>query len=80
MSVLSQIVADFSPISLDEMDDVKLMSRTDTKFAFKANKMLLLLQKLLPFYRVLAIDGELIHDYKSLYYDTDNRKFFFGSS
>ena len=58
------------------MDDVKLMSRTDTKFAFKANKMPLLLQKLLPFYRVLAIDGELIHDYKSLYYDTDNRKFY----
>ena len=58
------------------MDDVKLMSRTDTKFAFKANKMPLLLQKLLPFYRVLAIDGELIHDYKSLYYDTDNREFY----
>ena len=76
MSNLPQIVADFLPISLDEMDDVKLMSRTDTKFAFKANKMPLLLQKLLPFYRVLAIDGELIHDYKSLYYDTDNRKFY----
>lgn len=76
MSNLPQIVADFSPISLDEMDDVKLMSRTDTKFAFKANKMPLLLQKLLPFYRVLAIDGEFIHDYKSLYYDTDNRKFY----
>ena len=58
------------------MDDVKLMSRTDTKFAFKANKMPFLLQKLLPFYRVLEIDGELIHDYKSLYYDTDNRKFY----
>jgi len=76
VSNLPQIVADFLPISLDEMDDVKLMSRTDTKFAFKANKMPLLLQKLLPFYRVLAIDGELIHDYKSLYYDTDNRKFY----
>ena len=76
MSNLPQIVANFSPISLDEMDDVKLMSRTDTKFAFKANKMPLLLQKLLPFYRVLAIDAELIHDYKSLYYDTDNRKFY----
>jgi hypothetical protein len=58
------------------MDDVKLMSRTDTKFAFKANKMPLLLKKLLPFYRVLAIDGKLIHDYKSLYYDTDDRKFY----
>ena len=76
MSNLPQIISDFLPISLDEMDDVKLMSRTDTKFAFQANKMPLLLQKLLPFYRVLAIDGKLIHDYKSLYYDTDNRKFY----
>jgi hypothetical protein len=76
VSNLSKIVGGFSPISLDEMDDVKLMSRTDTKFAFKANKLPLLLEKLLPFYRVLAIDGELIHDYKSLYYDTDDRKFF----
>ena len=58
------------------MDDVKLMSRTDTKFAFNANKMPALLVQLIPFYRVLAIDGELIHDYKSLYYDTDDRKFY----
>jgi hypothetical protein len=76
VSNLPQIVANFLPISLDEMDDVKLMSRTDTKFAFKANKMPLLLQELLPYYRVLEIDGKLIHDYKSLYYDTDNRKFY----
>ncbi len=58
------------------MDDVKLMSRNDTKFAFKANKMPLLLKKLLPFYRVLSIDDKLIHDYKSLYFDTNNRKFY----
>ena len=76
MNNLPKIVADFSPISLDEMDDVKLMSRTDTKFAFKANKMPFLLQQLMPFYRVLAIDGDLIHDYKSLYYDTEDRKFY----
>ena len=58
------------------MDDVKLMSRTDTKFAFNANKMPELLVQLMPFYRILEIDGELIHDYKSLYYDTDDRKFY----
>ena len=45
------------PISLDEMDDVKLMNRTDTKFAFKASKLPLLLQKILPFYKVLNIDN-----------------------
>jgi len=73
---LPAIISDFTPISLDEMDDVKLMSRTDTKFAFQVNKLPLLLKKLIPFYRVLAIDGKLIHDYKSLYYDTEERKFY----
>ena len=76
MSSLASILSGFSSISLDEMDDVKLMSRTDTKFAFKASKMPLLLQKLIPFYRVLTIDDQLIHDYKSLYYDTEDSKFY----
>ena len=76
MNNLPEIISDFTPISLDEMDDVKLMSRTDTKFAFQANKLPFLLKKLIPFYRVLAIDGKLIHDYKSLYYDTEERKFY----
>ena len=58
------------------MDNVKLMSRIDTKFAFNANKMSKLLLQLMPFYRILEIDGELIHNYKSLYYDTDDRKFY----
>ena len=76
MNSLPAIIAKFSPISLNEMDDVKLMNRTDTKFAFNANKMPKLVAQLIPFYRVLAIDGKLIHDYKSLYYDTDDRKFY----
>ena len=76
MSNLPKIITDFSPISLDEMDDVKLMNRTDTKFAFKASKMPLLLKELMPFYKVLTIDGKTIHDYKSLYYDTEDRKFY----
>ena len=76
MSDLSQITVDFSPISLADMDDVKLMNRTDTKFAFKLEKLPILMQKMIPFYRILEINGKLIHDYKSLYFDTDDRKFF----
>tara|TARA_B100001750_G_C15375969_1_gene529853 strand:- start:145 stop:894 length:750 start_codon:yes stop_codon:yes gene_type:complete len=72
----TSIISEFTPISLDEMDDVKLMSRTDTKFAFKVNQLPLLLQALKPFYRVLVIKDNWIHDYKSLYYDTDDRKFY----
>jgi hypothetical protein len=76
VSSLPAIISDFTPISLGDMDGVKLMSRTDTKFAFQANKLPFLLKKLIPFYCILDINGKLIHDYKSLYYDTDNRKFY----
>ena len=76
MNNLPAIISDFSPISLGDMDGVKLMNRTDTKFAFQADKLPLLLKKLIPFYRILIIDGKLIHDYKSLYYDTNDRKFY----
>jgi len=76
VSSLPAIISDFTPISLSDMDGVKLMSRTDTKFAFNTNKMPKLVAQLIPFYRVLAIEGKLIHDYKSLYYDTDDRKFY----
>ena len=76
MNNLSNIVSEFSSISLDQMDGVKLMNRTDTKFAFKAEKLYLLLRKIMPFYRVLAIKDKCIQDYKSLYFDTNDRKFY----
>ena len=76
MKEISKITASFSHIKLAEMDNVKLMSRSDTKFAFKISKLPELLNQMIPFYRVLEINGKLIHDYKSLYFDTDDRKFY----
>ena len=76
MSNFLPIVADFSPITLNEMDEVKLMSRTDTKFVFQLSKLPKLLLQLQPFYNVLTINSKVIHDYKSLYYDTEERKFY----
>ena len=76
MRSFSQIIGSFSPISLDEMDGVKLMNRTDTKFAFKLDTLPVLLEKMQSYYRVLSIKDKLIHNYKSLYYDTIDRKFY----
>ena len=76
MNEISKITASFSPIKLAEMDNVKLMSRSDTKFAFKFSKLPKLLNQMMPFYKVLEINGKFIHDYKSLYFDTDDRKFY----
>ena len=76
MNNLSNIVNDFTSISLNEMDGVKLMNRTDTKFAFKADKLPFLLKNIMSYYRVLSINDNCIQDYKSLYFDTPDRKFY----
>ncbi len=76
MSNLTSLLSNFSPITLNEMDNVKLMSRVDTKFAFEFEKIFCLLTEMAPFYKVLEINGNNIQDYKSLYFDTDDRKFY----
>ena len=75
MSIIS-FISNFDPISLDEMNGVRLMNRTDTKFTFKANQLSGILDRMVKYYRILEIDGQRIQDYKSLYYDTKERKFY----
>ena len=77
MNIISKYTSDFSPISLKEMDGVKLMNRTDTKFTFSVAMLPELFQQITPFYDVLEIDNKRIHEYKSLYFDTKNRKFYY---
>ena len=73
---VSKIISDFEHISLAQMDGVKLMNRTDTKYTFSYSKLNLLLKRMQPFYKILEINNQLIHSYKSLYYDTEDRKFY----
>ena len=76
MNISSYLNTNFDAITLSEMDNVKLMSRTDTKFAFNSKFLPDILSKMGEFYRILEIDRERIHHYKSLYYDTEDRKFY----
>ena len=76
MNTVTKYTSSFSPISLKNMDGVKLMNRTDTKFAFSVNRLQEIFEKILPYYDVLEIDDKRIHSYKSLYFDTIDRKFY----
>jgi hypothetical protein len=67
---VSNILLQFSPITLEEMDGVKLMDRTDTKFTFNANQLPSILEEAKEFYKILNINGNLISRYKTLYFDT----------
>lgn len=60
----------FAPISLAEMDGVRLMNRTDTKFVLPASDLPGLLAALRADYRCLTADGQRLCGYETLYFDT----------
>jgi hypothetical protein len=61
----------FQPISLSEMDTVKLMNRIDTKYVLSRSLLPAVLDRINDNYRILEIDGDRVFQYNSLYYDTD---------
>ena len=62
----------FNPITLKEMDGVKLMDRTDTKFTFNINMLPVILGEAKEYYRILEVEGNRISRYKTLYFDTED--------
>lgn len=76
MQDILNILNQFSPISLSEMDRVKLMNRIDTKFAFRIDILEELLHELKSEYKVLEINKIRIPKYESLYFDDEKFSFF----
>lgn len=74
--MIKDVVANFSPISLEEMNSVALMKRTDTKFIINKSQLISVLNKLKNSYRVLEIKKDRIMSYSSLYFDTVDNKFY----
>ena len=73
-----EILDGFSPISLGEMDAVKLMNRIDTKYLTDEETLVQILNKACDAgYMVLETDGLRINPYDSLYYDTDGLKMYY---
>lgn len=66
----------FAPISLDEMNSVALMKRTDTKFVINISNLPQVLDTLLESYRILEIEKRRIMNYSSLYLDTEDFQFY----
>lgn len=65
------------PISLGEMDSIRLMNRTDTKFMTEQETLVRILSESSRCgYRALVADGMKLSPYNSLYYDTADLKMF----
>lgn len=69
-SSVERIAAFFDPISLEEMDNVKLMNRLDVKYIIPIHQLPIILLELQDHYSVLNINDEIFFPYKTLYYDT----------
>ena len=67
----------FPPITLEEMDGIKLMNRIDTKFLTDEQTLAGILDDALRCgYRALVTDGGKIASYDTLYYDTPEMRMF----
>ncbi len=67
---------DMMPISLAEMEGVKLMNRVDTKFVAPLSLLPEILHRAQPNYYIQEIDGERLAAYETLYYDTPDMQMY----
>lgn len=72
MNEVKNILQKFDGVSLKEMDSVKLMNRTDTKFLFRIEQLPGILEEVKNNYFVLDVNGVRAGRYKTLYYDTED--------
>lgn len=70
MAHVNERIAGFEPISLSEMDGVKLQDRADTKFIFATGMLEEVLTEMQADYRLLEMEGTRGTQYRSLYFDT----------
>ncbi len=62
----------FDRITLDQMDSVKLMNRSDRKYWFHGSLLESLLEEIAQDYYILEIGGECNLPYSTTYYDTQH--------
>ena len=72
MKSTEDILNEFEPITLRQMDKVKLQDRIDTKFMFRDDILPVILSKMKDNYFALDINGLRFNHYETLYFDTEN--------
>ncbi len=73
---IREVAQGFDPISLCEMDEVKLMNRCDRKYWFHCSRIGEVLSAVASDYYVLEVEGERMLPYSTIYYDTDQEDMF----
>lgn len=73
---LQQSIASLPPVSLQEMDAVRLMNRTDLKYLISDKAIPSIIKSLSSDYSIQEIEGNRIADYETDYLDTNDLIFF----
>ena len=77
---MNELIRDWStryhPVSLEELDQVRLMDRVETKFVLNLNRLPQVLQEMESGYRILDTAATRIHTYKTVYFDTPALKLY----
>ena len=76
MLKLQQTIAFLPPVSLKEMDNVRLMNRTDLKYLVSDEAIPSIMQSLSNEYSIQEIEGNRIAEYETVYLDTRDLIFF----
>ncbi|HNQ12555.1 MAG TPA: polyphosphate polymerase domain-containing protein [Bacteroidia bacterium] len=66
----------FEPISLGQMEGIKLMDRIDRKYFFEEEKLHGLMEELREYYKVLQVNDNRACIYQTQYYDTNDLSFY----
>ena len=72
MNTITTALDTFTPISLSEMDEVKLLDRMDLKFVFHIHQLPVVLSSAAEYYKALTIDNKRFARYETHYFDTDD--------
>lgn len=70
MEAIAPILDKFEPISLVDMDRIKLLDRVEVKYVFNISKLPSLLNMLSPHYNLLITGSMAVNHYKNIYFDT----------
>ena len=73
---LKEQLKTFAPIDLKQMDRVKLLRRSDTKYLISKKRVSDLLSSLAQDYFILEIDGNRIASYHTAYLDTPDKTYY----
>ena len=73
----NSLLSRFEPITLERMDSIRLMNRIDTKFVTDTLMLKNILEDALDRgYMIFESDGERLHAYDSIYFDTSDLQMF----